>query len=257
MTDFIFNWLPFVALVAACFFGAILLILGLRGMSRAKKLRTSGATTVARITDKTIKVRRREEHRSTGQNRYTSRTYFLSYAFQIDGKDYENTQVAPSDLWRTVEEGSEVEIIYYTADPSVNQLTASVLGVSGIAGGIQVGAGLVIGLGALIVIATSALDAHRGPDPSEPGANWVESYGVVRWVRVPEDPFMRIFAPDARRIYVEIGEMEPDKLYSERETLIYPYQAKGIELKPGAELRAFINPDNDFFSILEIESTPR
>ena len=209
MTDFLFNWLPFVALVAACFFGVILLILGLRGLSRARKLRTSGATSMARITDKTVKVRRRQERRSGGQNRYTSRTYYLSYAFQIDGKDYDGTQVAPSDLWRTVEEGSEVEIIYYTADPSVNQLTASALGVSGIGGGIQVGAGLVFGLGALFTIVTSALDAHRGPDPSKPGANWVESYGVVRWVRVPEDPFMRIFAPDARRIYVEIGEMEP------------------------------------------------
>ena len=64
-------------------------------------------------------------------------------------------------------------------------------------------------------------------------------------------------APDARRIYVEIGEMEPGKLYSERETLIYPYQTKGIVLKPGTELRAFIKPENEFFSILEIESTPR
>ncbi len=257
MTDLLFNWLPLAGLVGTCLFGLILVILGLRGLSKARKLRNSGATMMAQVTEKTVKVTRLREPLSSGRDRRHSRTYYLSFAFRVGGKEYSGAQVAPSDLWRAVEKGSEVEIDYYTADPSVNQLKASALGVSGIGGLIQTGAGLALSLAAIWIIAVSALDAYRGPAPLEPGANWVESDGVIRWVRVPEDPFMRMLAPNARRIYVEIGEMEPDKLYSERETTVYPHQVDGIPLRPGTKLRAYIDPENEVFSILEIESIMR
>lgn len=257
MTDLLFNWLPLAGLVGVCLFGMILVILGLRGLSKARKLRNSGATLVAQVTEKTVKVTKLREPRSSGRDRRHSRTYYLSFAFRVGGEEYGGTQVAPSDLWRMVEKGSEVEIDYYTADPSVNQLKASALGVSGIGGVIQIGAGLVFGMGAIWIIVVSALDAYHGPEPLEPGANWIESGGVVRWVRVPEDPFMRMLAPNARRIYVDIGELEPGKLYSERETTVYPHQVNGIPLRPGIELRAYIDPENEAFSVLEIESTPR
>lgn len=68
---------------------------------------------------------------------------------------------------------------------------------------------------------------------------------------------MRILAPNARRIYIKIGELEPGKLNSERETTDYPHQVDGIPLRPDIELRAYIDPDNKAFSVLEIESTPR
>ncbi|MDG1370456.1 MAG: hypothetical protein P8Q48_09530 [Paracoccaceae bacterium] len=257
MAGFIFYWLPPIMLMAGLLFGLMLLILGLKGVSKARKLRFSGATTSAYVTEKTVRVTKHRGRRSSGPDRHTSRTHYLSYSFQIDGKDFDDTAIAPSDLWRTVDEGSEVEIVYYTKDPSVSQLKASVLGASGLDGGIQIGAGLVFSIGTLFILVTNTLNAYHGPDPLVHDTNWTERNGVVRWVRVPEDPYLRVFAPDARRIYVEIGEMEPGKLYSERETLIYPYQTKGIVLKPGTELRAFINPENEFFSILEIESTPR
>ncbi len=244
-------------LMVLLLFGVILLILGLRGVSKARKLRVSGATTSAYVTEKTVRVTKHRERRSRTADRHTYRTHYLSYAFQINGKDFNGTAIAPSDLWRSVDEGSKVEIVYYTEDPTVNQLNASVLGASGLGGRIQIGAGLTFSIGALFIIATNALNAHRGPDPLVHDTNWTERNGVVRWVRVPEDPYLRVFAPDARWVYVEIGEMEPGKLYSERETLIYPYQTKGIVLRPGTELRAFINPESEFFSILEIESTPR
>ena len=257
MTDFVFNWMPLVALGAALLFGVLLLILGLRGGSKARKLRKSGVTGLAHVTRKTAKTSTYRPDKSSSSRQQKTTTYYLSYAFQIDGKDFEGTGIAASDLWRSVDEGSEIEIIYYTADPSVNELSASALNVLRIGSGIQITVGVVLSLGALYIFAASAFDAYRGPDPLQPGENWVEREGVVRWVRVPENPFMRIFAPDARRIYVEIGEMEPDKLYSERETVIYPFQTRGAVLTPGIRLRAFINPENDFFSILAIERTPR
>lgn len=257
MTDFVFNWLPLAALVAASLFGAIVLMLGLRGMSRARKLRHSGVTGLAHVTRKVATASTYQPNRGSSLRQQKSTTYYLSYSFQIGGRDYEGTGIAPSDLWHSLDEGSQIEVIYYAADPSVNELNASAIDVLRIGSGVRIAVGVVLGLGGLYVLAASSLDAYRGPKPLKPDANWVERTGVVRWVRVPENPFMRLFAPDARRIYVEIGEMEPDQLHSERETVIYPYQTDGAVLKPGTRLRAFVNPENDFFSILEIETTPR
>ncbi len=257
MTDFVFNWMPLVGLVAAMLVGVFALILGQRGGSKARKLRKSGVTGLAHVTKKTARTSTYRPDPSSSSRQKKTIIHYLSYAFEIDGKHYEGTAHAASDFWRSVEEGSELEIIYYPADPSINELTASAVNILRIGSGVQIAVGLFLSLGGLYILATFSLEAYRGPDPQQPGASWVERKGVVLWVRKPESPFMRIFAPDARRIYVEIGEMEPDKLYSGRETVIYPYQTRGAVLQPGMELRAFINPENEFFSILAIEGTPR
>lgn len=254
--DFLFVWLPMVVGISACLCGSYLIWLGFSDYSAAATLRRAGVRTTGTVVSKTAA----EEMRPVGAvRRHGEGTthYCLTYVFSVDARKFERSEVAPVDLWLASQAGSEVDVIYFPRDPAISRLAAWPGAIGHIAGAAQLAVGVGLTGLALGWLVTGSLAALSGPEHVRPGAGWVPLTATVERVRLPEDPFLRLLAPGARIVDVEIGRTDNvDAMGTHREVLVYPEQLARGPVVPGDRLPALMDPENEENAILALESEP-
>lgn len=251
VADILFNWSP---LIGALFFGGVglvVLVLGFRTFVKAAKLRKSGVEGQAVVRRKWIKrgyVRREDRNRTT-----PTKYHYLEYERETDGRAVSAREVAPIDLWRAVEPGDSVEVIYLPRGKLMRLAAWShKIGHGAGAGQMIIGA-LMVSASASMVLA-GALAAFSGPDYREIGQDWEIDQAEVLYVGRPADPFLRLLSPGRRYLQVVFGDTEGGALMAnQRLVLLTQAQMGGQEVREGDVLRAWIDPENEYNAVLDME----
>ncbi|MEM6974017.1 MAG: DUF3592 domain-containing protein [Pseudomonadota bacterium] len=252
--DILFHWSPLIVLGLVCLFGIVLLFLGFRGYAKASILKKAGEKGDAVVTRKWIKegyVRPEERHRIK-----PTKSHFLRFERGDGDARHAEEEIAPIDLWRAVEPGDTVEVIYLRGG-SMMRLAATSSMIGHGAGIVQMVAGALMTAGAIGGFVGGAVAAAAGPDYRTAGPDWVADRAEILGAGPPADPFLRLFAADARWVEVVFGDTQGGALMANtRRILLKPDQASGQALSEGEILDAWIDPANEFNAILDLERDP-
>jgi hypothetical protein len=251
VADILFNWMPLLGALLVCVLGGVMLLLGFRTYLKAALLRKSGIKGQAVVREKWLKkgtVDREDRKRTT-----VPKHHYLRYELETDGRVISAKEVAPIDLWRKVQPGDKVDVIYLPRGRMMRLAGWSHLIGHG-AGAGQLIAGAVMVSGAVSTILGGAFSAMSGPEYQEPGPDWVADQTEVLFVGRPADPFLRLFAPGKRYVQVVFGDTRGGALMAnQRLVLLTLEQMAGRELTEGNVLKAWIDPDNEYNAILDLE----
>ncbi len=249
--DILFNWLPLLGAVAAGCVGLFLIHRGYRHYLNSAYLERSGQPGRARVTEKWVKegyVNREDRHRTK-----PIKHYFLRFELLDDPRAFSVKEAAPVDLWNSTEAGDEVEVIFHPRRRLMR--LAAWKNYSGTnAGATQMAFGAVIASSGIAMILTGAYEALSAPEPQIAGANWQRDKAEVLNMGIPADPYLRIFAPGSRIIRVVFGETHGGAfLGNERLVRVTADQIADHGIARGAILVAWMDPENEFNAILDLE----
>lgn len=206
MSDPISLWFPLAAAVGALAFGLFLLVSGFRKRSQAGLLKRRGAPGKARVLRRyEERVNERSEDRRPG--RPTRFRQYIDYELTVHGQSYQSRRIVPpSDLWETLLEGDEVEVLYLPGRPEVSQLAAQSTEVKAVGGDIQMAIGALATASSAAFLLTGAVGAFADPAWPTPGPDWVQEEATVAWISRSDDPFVRLLRPNHREVRLVIGQ---------------------------------------------------
>ena len=252
--DILFNWLPFLGVAAVCVVGVYLLTIGFRTYVKAAMLRKHGVKGRAVVTEKWIKkghVDREERHRTT-----PPKYHFLRFERTEIGRTYSEKEVAPINLWRDIEPGDDVEVIYLP-----NGALMRLAGWShkiGHAGGVaQLGIGALMTSASVGMMLPEAVSAMIGPDYKTIAPDWKQEQAEVLRIGDPSDPYLRLFAPHKKYIRVVFGDTHGGAFMANiRLVLVTRAQIEEFQISDGTILAAWMDPEDEYNAILDLERDP-
>ncbi|OED45993.1 hypothetical protein AB838_21365 [Rhodobacteraceae bacterium (ex Bugula neritina AB1)] len=251
VADILFNWSPLIVAALACAFGLFLILLGFRNYVKAALLKKSGVKGHATVTQKWLKkgyVDRDDRHH-TKPTKY----HYLRYERSNGGKILTEKEVAPIALWKEIEPGDQVEVIYLPGR-SMMRLASwpDQIGLS--AGLLQLTIGALVTATSAGMMISSALAAMSGPEYRDIGPDWIVDTAEVLNVGIPADPYLRLLAPQKTYVKVVFGDTQGGALMAnQRLVLLSPEQFAGHDISEGAILKAWLQPENEYNAVLEIE----
>ena len=125
-------------------------------------------------------------------------------------------------------------------------------------GAMQMAVGAVALSAALATILSGAFSAISAPAHREIGAGWLPDKAEVLNMGGPSDPYLRVFAPGTKMIRVVFGETHGGAMLgNERILRVSAEQIETHSVTEGATLKAWIDPDNEYNAILELERPDR
>ncbi|MEP1354315.1 MAG: hypothetical protein ABJX32_19605 [Tateyamaria sp.] len=251
VADILFNWLPLLGTLALGVLGLVMTARGYRHYLNSTYLKRAGQPGLARVTEKWVKegrVDRSERHRTK-----PSKRYFLRFQLLDDPRAFSLKEVAPISLWNGVEVGDTVEVLYHPRRRLMR--LAAWTNYSGTnAGAAQMAIGAIMLSAAIASIADGAYSALRSSEELIAGENWVRNKAEVLNMGRPADPYLRIFAPGSRMIRVVFGETHGGAfLGNERIIRVTPKQIEAYDIAHGAILVAWMDPENEFNAVLDLE----
>ncbi len=252
--DVLFNWLPFLGVVAVGVVGVFMLVLGFRTYVKAAMLRKYGVKGRAVVTEKWIKkghVDREERHRTT-----PPKYHYLRFERSETGQTHSEKEVAPIDLWRAVEPGDEVDVIYLP-NGALMRLAGWSHTIGHGAGVVQLGAGALMVSASVGMIIPGAFSAMIGPDNKTIAPDWKKEQAEVLLVGDPADPYLRLFAPHKKYIRVVFGDTHGGAFMANiRMVLVTPAQIEEFQISDGTILAAWMDPQDEYNAILDLERDP-
>ena len=252
--DILFNWLPFLGVAAVGVVGVFLMMLGFRTYVKAAWLRKSGIKGHAVVTEKWIKkgyVDREERHR-TKPLKY----HYLRFERSNNGKTYSEKEVAPIDLWRDVEPGDEVEVIYLPGG-ALMRLSGWSHTIGHGARVVQMVAGALMGSASVSMIIPGAVSAMIRPDYKTTAPDWIPEQAEVLRIGDPADPYLRLFAPNKKYIRVVFGDTHGGAFMANtRMVLVTQAQIEEFQISDGTILAAWMDPQDEYNAILDLERDP-
>ena len=254
VADILFNWLPFFALIAVTLLAGYFMWLGFRTFVKSALLRKYGVAGQALVTEKWVKSNRarQAERNRTPPVRY----HFVTVEMEAGGRRYSSTEVAPIEIWEAVNTGDPVDVVYVPTR-SLMRLSSWSHGIGQSAGVLQMSVGAVAFSIAFGVFSSSAWEAYAGTNFLEKEPDWGVTTAKIQGIYVPADPFLRLFAPEKRMIHVVFGDTNDGALAgNDRLVLVSPAQIAGLEQSAGTRLNAWVDPENEFNAILDLERAP-
>ncbi len=251
VADILFNWLPFLGMIALGVVGLIITARGYRHYLNSTYLKRAGRPGQARVTDKWVKkghVGRDERHRTK-----PSKRYFLRFQLLDDPRVFSLKEVALVDLWNAVEVGDAVDVLYHPRR-RLMRLAAWTKYSGTNAGAAQMAIGAIMLSAAIASVAEGAVSALRSPEQRIAGERWVRSKAEVLNMGKPADPYLRMFAPGSRMIRVVFGETHGGAfLGNERFIRVTPAEIETYAIDDEAILVAWMDPENEFNAVLDLE----
>ena len=251
VADILFNWLPLIGMAVLGVVGLVVLGRGFRHYVNSTYLKRDGRPGRARIVEKWVKeghVDREERHRTRAMKHY-----FLRYQLLDDPRVLIVKEAAPVDLWNGVEIGDDVDVFYHPRRRLMRLAAWKNYNGTG-AGTAQMAIGAVMLSAAITAIVVGAFSAWSAPELRTAGENWVQDKAEVLHIGKPADPYLRLFAPGTRMIRVVFGETHGGALLgNERIIRVSEQQIEAFDIAQGAILAAWMDPDNEFNAILELE----
>ncbi len=174
MTDFLFNWLPFLGAVGALLFGCSLLWIGSSTYIRSTRLKRHGLPGLGRVTERyRERITRRNGDRIGRSTRYRN---LIDFEFSVSGARYGTQKARPSQaVWDAAEPGTDVEIIFLPGNPNNNCLAEHGPGAGQAGGTVQMTIGTLITSGAALYLVQGFLAAIWPTDEFEAQADWCET----------------------------------------------------------------------------------
>ena len=249
--DILFNWLPLLGVVMLGLVGVFIIARGYRHYVNSTYLKRAGQLGKARVIEKWFKeghVDREERHRTK-----PTEDYFLRFQLLDDARELSVKEVAPVDLWNEIAVGDTVEVLYHSKRRLMR--LAAWTNYSGTnAGFTQMAIGAVMLSAAISAITVGAFSALRGPEQRVAGNEWVRDKAEILTMGTPADPYLRIFAPGSQMIRVVFGETHGGAfLGNERIIWVTPEQIETFDIAYGATLVAWMDPENEYNAILDLE----
>ena len=255
VADILFNWLPLIGALAIAGFGLLIIIRGYRLFLNSTYLKRHGQPGRARVTKKWVS--QNKSHFDRPDDRKPIDRHFLQYQLLTDRRAFSVEEVAPIDLWNQVEPGEVVDVIYHPRRPLMR---LAAWGNHNVArgGAMQMAMGAIALSAAVATILSGTFGAMSAPAQRDIGAGWLPDKAKVLNMGSPSDPYLRVFAPDAKMIRVVFGETQGGAMLgNERILRVSAEQIETHNVAEGATLKAWIDPDNEYNAILELERPDR
>lgn len=252
VADILFNWLPVLAAPALLCVGIYLMRKGYVHYMNSVYLKRAGQTGRAEVVKKWVKksyVDREERHRKPAMKHY-----FMSFRLLDDPRAFTAKQVAPVDLWERTEPGDTVDVIYHPRR-RLMRLSAwtSYSGTNG--GRAQMAFGAIMASSAIATMLTGAFESFAAPELDRAGNDWLQDTAEVVQFGTPADPYLRMFAPGSKMVRVVFGDTHGGAFVANQRVIwLSAREVAAQRVTDGAILAAWINPEDEYNAILDLEA---